>query len=96
MFTTDKVPASPQRGGPSYHGIAPGSDDRLSASKVSVVGQRYDTVLVAKLRFRLDVSEPTDGLVHCARFFLSFFLLFPSMFQHIHSRHDLWTRHWIE
>jgi abelson tyrosine-protein kinase 1 len=60
MFTTDKVPASPQRGGPSYHEVAPGSDDRLSASKVSVVGQGWDTVLMAKLRFRPDGSEPTS------------------------------------
>jgi hypothetical protein len=43
MFTTDKVPVSPKRGGPSYHEVAPGSDDRLSASNVSVVGQGWDS-----------------------------------------------------
>jgi hypothetical protein len=35
-------PASPHRGGPSYHEVAPGSDDRLSEIKVSVVGQEFD------------------------------------------------------
>jgi hypothetical protein len=56
----DVKPASPQRGGTSYHEVAPGSDDRLFASNVSVMGHRWDTVLMEKLRFRPDGSEPTS------------------------------------
>jgi hypothetical protein len=94
-FMTDKVPVSPKRGGPSYE-VAPGSNDRLSASKVSVVGQGLDAVLMAKLRFRSDGSEPTsceaDGRLDSLRsLFFSSFFLFPSMFQHIQSRRD-WNR----
>jgi abelson tyrosine-protein kinase 1 len=59
MFTTEKVPVLPKCGGSSYYEVAPGSDDRLSASKVSV-GQGWDTVLMAKLRFRPHGSEPTS------------------------------------
>jgi hypothetical protein len=93
MFMTDTEPVTPQRGEPSYHKVAPGIDDRLSAIKVSLVGNMWDTVLVAKLGFTgwigADVTE-ADGLVHCTRLFFHLFFdpLFPSMFQHIHSRCD--------
>ncbi|KAF8890966.1 hypothetical protein BD779DRAFT_1515523 [Infundibulicybe gibba] len=56
-FTTDtEVP--PEFGGPSYHEAAPGNP--LSASKVSNNGGPWDTVLIARLRFKPDVLEPTS------------------------------------
>lgn len=56
-FTTDtEVPSDV--GGPSYHEPAPSHP--LSASKVSTNGGGWDTVLVARLRFKPDVLEPTS------------------------------------
>ncbi|KAF7317864.1 Protein kinase domain-containing protein [Mycena kentingensis (nom. inval.)] len=54
-FTTD---AEPEQGGPSYHEPIHGTP--LSASKVSKTGSSWDTVLVARLRFKPDVLEPTS------------------------------------
>ncbi|KAJ7276508.1 hypothetical protein B0H12DRAFT_1227628 [Mycena haematopus] len=54
-FTTD---AEPEQGGPSYH--EPISGNAHSASKVSLTGGSWDTVLVARLRFKPDVLEPTS------------------------------------
>jgi hypothetical protein len=54
-FTTD---AEPEQGGPSYHEPIYGSP--LSSSKVSVAGGPWDTVLMARLRFKPDVLEPTS------------------------------------
>jgi abelson tyrosine-protein kinase 1 len=57
MFTTDTdIPV--QIGGPSYHEML--SDTRVCASKVSVVGRSWDTVLLSRLRFKPDVLEPTS------------------------------------
>jgi hypothetical protein len=56
-FTTD-TEFPPELGGPSYHEEVPGNP--LSASRVSVVGGGWDTVLVARLRFKPDVMEPTS------------------------------------
>ncbi|KXN85941.1 hypothetical protein AN958_10702 [Leucoagaricus sp. SymC.cos] len=54
MFTTDS----------EYEGVGPSIDapdesSRQSASKVSVHGGPWDTVLVARLRFKPDAVEPT-------------------------------------
>jgi abelson tyrosine-protein kinase 1 len=57
-FTTDDF--LPERGGPSYHEEVPGYDDRSSSNKVSIVGGGCRTLLVAKLRFKPDVLEPTS------------------------------------
>ncbi|KAJ7367714.1 hypothetical protein DFH08DRAFT_4178 [Mycena albidolilacea] len=54
-FTTD---AEPEQGGPSYHEPIYGSP--LSSSKVSVAGGPWDTILMARLRFKPDVLEPTS------------------------------------
>ncbi|KAJ7731571.1 hypothetical protein DFH07DRAFT_755579 [Mycena maculata] len=54
-FTTD---AEPEQGGPSYH--EPIHGNPLSASKVSTTGGAWNTVLVARLRFKPDVLEPTS------------------------------------
>ncbi|KAF7355415.1 Protein kinase domain-containing protein [Mycena sanguinolenta] len=54
-FTTD---AEPELGGPSYH--EPISGHPSSASKVSLNGAPWSTVLVARLRFKPDVLEPTS------------------------------------
>ncbi|KAJ6608484.1 hypothetical protein B0H10DRAFT_1815704, partial [Mycena sp. CBHHK59/15] len=54
-FTTD---AEPEQGGPSYHEPIHGTP--LSASKVSASGGQWDTVLVARLRFKPDVLDPTS------------------------------------
>jgi hypothetical protein len=59
VFTTDTEFPS-ELGGPSYHEEAPGRNDRLSAFKVSVVGQPLHTILIAKLRFKPDVLDPTS------------------------------------
>ena len=58
MFTTDTD--IPEMKGPSYHEEMLGGDARLSASKVSIVGRSWDTLLVARLRFKPDVAEPTS------------------------------------
>ena len=59
MFTTDTN--FPQdRGGPSYHEEVPGHSDWSSASKVSLVSNHWDTLLVARLRFKPDALEPTS------------------------------------
>ncbi|KAF7289995.1 Protein kinase domain-containing protein [Mycena chlorophos] len=58
-FTTDAEPASSGPGvGPSYHEPIHGTP--LSASKVSKTGGAWETVLVARLRFKPDVLEPTS------------------------------------
>ncbi|KAJ7438285.1 hypothetical protein B0H11DRAFT_591673 [Mycena galericulata] len=54
-FTTD---AEPEQGGPSYH--EPIHGNPLSACKVSHTGGPWDTLLVARLRFKPDVLEPTS------------------------------------
>ncbi|KDQ23602.1 hypothetical protein PLEOSDRAFT_1078986 [Pleurotus ostreatus PC15] len=58
-FTTDTE--LPQDSGPSYH---ESDEDRLEpqcASKVSIVGEGpWDTLIIAKLRFKPDASEPTS------------------------------------
>ncbi|KAJ6521208.1 hypothetical protein DFH09DRAFT_223755 [Mycena vulgaris] len=54
-FTTD---AEPEQGGPSYHEPIHGSP--ISASKVSATGGPWDTVLIARLRFKPDVLDPTS------------------------------------
>ncbi|KAK7055315.1 kinase domain-containing protein [Favolaschia claudopus] len=54
-FTTD---AEPEQGGPSYHEPIRGSP--VSSCKVSLTGGPWDTVLVARLRFKPDVVEPTS------------------------------------
>jgi hypothetical protein len=58
-FTTDTEFPEDFRG-PSYHEEVPGNP--LSASKVSTVGgsSKWDTVLLARLRFKPDVLEPTS------------------------------------
>ncbi|KAF9462806.1 hypothetical protein BDZ94DRAFT_1260375 [Collybia nuda] len=57
MFTTDtEVP--PELGGPSYD--EPTSGNSLSASKVSDSGGPWDTVLLARLRFKPDALDPTS------------------------------------
>ncbi|KAL0952988.1 hypothetical protein HGRIS_007199 [Hohenbuehelia grisea] len=55
-FTTD-TEVSPGLAGPSYHEEL---GDIQCASKVSVSGGAWDTVLIAKLRFKPDVLEPTS------------------------------------
>jgi abelson tyrosine-protein kinase 1 len=59
---TTKFP--PELGGPSYHEEIPGNcmANCQSANKVSMVGgsDTWDTVLLAPLRFKPDVSEPTS------------------------------------
>ncbi|TFK37240.1 hypothetical protein BDQ12DRAFT_214347 [Crucibulum laeve] len=58
MFTTD-TEAIKQLGGPSYN--EPVDTHRLSASKVSDNGgDKWDSVLLARLRFKPDVLEPTS------------------------------------
>jgi hypothetical protein len=53
-FTTDT-----ELGGPSYHEPVPGSP--VSASKISSQGSYpWNTVLVARLRFKPDILEPTS------------------------------------
>ncbi|KAJ6577758.1 hypothetical protein B0H19DRAFT_568412 [Mycena capillaripes] len=54
-FTTD---TESEQGGPSYH--EPIHGNPLSASKVSRTGGPWDTVLIARLRFKPDVLEPTS------------------------------------
>jgi abelson tyrosine-protein kinase 1 len=54
-FTTD---TELEQGGPSYHEPVPGNP--LSSCKVSSTGQPWNTVLVARLRFKPDVLEPTS------------------------------------
>lgn len=54
-FTTD---AEVEGGGPSYHEPLHGA--QVSASQVSATGGPWDTVLVARLRFKPDVAEPTS------------------------------------
>jgi hypothetical protein len=44
--------------GPVYHEAVLGQS--VSANKVSRVGEQWDTVLLARLRFRPDVPEPTS------------------------------------
>ena len=58
MFTTDTEFS--ELGGPDYHEEVPGNP--LSASKVSRVGgsSKWDTVLLARLRFKPDILEPTS------------------------------------
>jgi hypothetical protein len=58
VFTTDTE--IPNTEGPNYHEEIPGSV--LSASKVSLAGRasRWDTVLLAKLRFKPDFPDPTS------------------------------------
>jgi hypothetical protein len=58
MFTTDTDHAHVE--GPHYEEDVPGQ--LLSASKVSLVGgsSKWDTVLLARLRFKPDVPEPTS------------------------------------
>ncbi|KAG6864758.1 hypothetical protein C0991_007317 [Blastosporella zonata] len=58
-FTTD-TDVPPELGGPSYDEPVPGH--ALSASKVSKngSGRSWDTVLIARLRFKPDVLEPTS------------------------------------
>ncbi|KAJ7617179.1 hypothetical protein FB45DRAFT_756602 [Roridomyces roridus] len=56
-FTTDTLPEG-STGGPSYH--EPIHGNPLSASRVSHAGGQWDTVLVARLRFKPDVLEPTS------------------------------------
>lgn len=61
MFTADtELPAD--IAGPSYHEELPGTS--MSANKVSVVGgkNKWSTVLVARLRFKADATEPTSLL----------------------------------
>ncbi|KIM89615.1 hypothetical protein PILCRDRAFT_812439 [Piloderma croceum F 1598] len=62
-FTTD-TEFPPELGGPSYHEEIPGNRmaNCQSANKVSMVGgsNTWDTVLLARLRFKPDVSEPTS------------------------------------
>ncbi|KAG6877905.1 hypothetical protein C0993_002387 [Termitomyces sp. T159_Od127] len=56
-FTTDtEVPH--EMGGPSYDEPIPGH--AISSSKVSRVGVSWETVLIARLRFKPDVLEPTS------------------------------------
>lgn len=56
-FTTDtKVPA--EQGGPCYD--EPIHEEHISASKVSSVGCPQKAVLIARLRFKPDVLEPTS------------------------------------
>jgi abelson tyrosine-protein kinase 1 len=56
-FTTDTN--LPEGSGPNYDEDVPGNP--VSASKVSLVGRsRWDTVLMARLRFKPDVAEPTS------------------------------------
>lgn len=56
-FTTDtEVPAG--LAGPSYHETFPATP--VSASKVSNSNGSWDTVLIARLRFKPDVDEPTS------------------------------------
>jgi abelson tyrosine-protein kinase 1 len=58
MFTTDTE--HPNVVGPDYDEGIPGTP--VSASKVSRVGRQgsWDTVLLARLRFKPDVPEPTS------------------------------------
>jgi hypothetical protein len=62
-FTTDtEIP--PELGGPTYHEEVPGNRmaNSQSANKVSMVGgpNAWNTVLLARLRFKPDVLEPTS------------------------------------
>ena len=56
MFTTDTDLAVV---GPSYHEDLL-ENTRICANKVSTVGNSWDTVLVARLRFKPDSPEPTS------------------------------------
>ncbi|KAJ7249861.1 hypothetical protein C8J57DRAFT_1437777 [Mycena rebaudengoi] len=56
-FTTD---TEPEQGGPSYHEPIHGTPD--SDCKISIAGGQWDTVLIARLRFKPDVSDPTSQL----------------------------------
>jgi len=58
MFTTDK--AVPLTSGPTYDLEELDEVPRLSASKVSFYGGPWDTVLLARLRFKPDVAVPTS------------------------------------
>ncbi|KAG5637075.1 hypothetical protein H0H81_005845 [Sphagnurus paluster] len=56
-FTTDtEVPS--ELGGPCYDEPVPGNS--ISSSKVSNHGGPWDTVLIARLRFKPDIVEPTS------------------------------------
>ncbi|KAF4568598.1 hypothetical protein EYR40_009997 [Pleurotus pulmonarius] len=58
-FTTDSE--LPQDGGPLYHESDEDRLERQCASKVSIVGEGpWDTLIIAKLRFKPDNSEPTS------------------------------------
>lgn len=58
MFTTDN--ANPRTPGPSYDLEELEEIPRISASKVSCHGGPWDAVLLARLRFKPDVLEPTS------------------------------------
>lgn len=60
-FTTDTELPS-ELGGPSYHEEIPGNSmaSSQSANKISISGAPSATVLVARLRFKPDVSDPTS------------------------------------
>jgi hypothetical protein len=58
MFTTDN--AAPRTSGPSYDLEESEEVPRISASKVSYHGGSWDAVLLARLRFKPDVLEPTS------------------------------------
>lgn len=57
IFTAD-TQVSPKVGGPIYHesyAVTPSS-----ASRVSDVGDGWDSVILARLRFKPDIPEPTS------------------------------------
>ncbi|GLB45720.1 putative protein tyrosine kinase [Lyophyllum shimeji] len=56
-FTTDTA-VPPELGGPSYDEPLP--ENPLSTCKVSNTGGPWDTVLIARLRFKPDAVEPTS------------------------------------
>lgn len=57
-FTTDTEVSHDL--GPSYDLDDSAEIPRLSASKVSIQGDPWDAVLLARLRFKPDVLEPTS------------------------------------
>lgn len=59
VFSTDTELPPIMAGGPSYHEDA---GVHSSANKISIVrsSRTWDTVLLARLRFKTDVEEPTS------------------------------------
>jgi len=58
IFTTDTTVVA-EVSGPTYEEASPTFEATVSASKVSVVGDKQKAVLLARLRFKPDATEST-------------------------------------